>query len=74
MGVFCRPSNAPISAPGLTGWRFHDLRHLVTALFRKGVAAPTVQALAGHAHLTTTERYAHVARTDLKAAIARLAG
>jgi integrase len=45
-----------------------------TALFRKGVAAPTVQALAGHAHLTTTERYAHVARTDLKAAIARLAG
>jgi site-specific recombinase XerD len=60
---------------GLKGWRFHDLRHFfVTALFRKGVAAPTVQALAGHAHLTTTERYAHVARTDLKAAIARLAG
>ena len=36
---------------GLKGWRFHDLRHFfVTALFRKGVAAPTVQALAGHAH------------------------
>jgi site-specific recombinase XerD len=43
-------------------------------LFRKGVSAPTVQALAGHAHLTTTQRYAHVARVDLKEAIAKLAG
>ncbi len=58
---------------GLEGWRFHDLRHyFVTALFRAGVAAPTVQALAGHAHLTTTQRYAHVARVDLNDAIAKL--
>jgi integrase len=58
---------------GLESWRFHDLRHyFVTALFRVGVAAPTVQALAGHAHLTTTQRYAHVARVDLAAAIDRL--
>jgi len=58
---------------GLEGWRFHDLRHyFVTALFRVGVAAPTVQSLAGHAHLTTTQRYAHVARVDLAAAIQRL--
>jgi site-specific recombinase XerD len=33
-----------------------------------------VQALAGHAHLTTTQRYAHVAQMDLRAAIERLAG
>jgi site-specific recombinase XerD len=32
-----------------------------------------VQALVGHAHLTTTQRYAHVA-VDLRAAIERLAG
>jgi hypothetical protein len=44
----------------------------VSALFRGGLAAPTVQALA--AHLTTTQRYAHVARVDLQAAIERLAG
>lgn len=60
---------------GVEPFRLHDLRHyFATALFRRGVAAPTVQALAGHAHLTTTQRYAHVARVDLRAAIERLAG
>lgn len=37
---------------GLSGWRFHDLRHaFVTALFRGGAPAPAVQALAGHADI-----------------------
>jgi integrase len=58
---------------GIEGWRFHDLRHLfVTSLFRAGAPAPAVQALAGHAHLATTERYAHLVRVDLDDAIARL--
>jgi len=58
---------------GIEGWRFHDLRHLfVTSLFRAGAPAPAVQALAGHAHLSTTERYAHLVRVDLDDAIARL--
>jgi integrase len=58
---------------GLEGWRFHDLRHyFVTALFKSGAPAPTVQALAGHADLATTQRYAHVATLDLEAAIRRL--
>jgi integrase len=56
-------------------FRPHDLRHVfVTALFRRGVAGPTVQALAGHAHLTTPPRYARIARMDLRAAIEQLAG
>lgn len=60
---------------GLTGWRFHDLRHaFVTALFRAGVGAPTVQALAGHSDLKTTQRYAHAAEVDLEDAIRRLRG
>lgn len=55
---------------GLQGWRFHDLRHFFCSeLFRRGASAPSVQALAGHAHLSTTERYAHVARSDLRATI-----
>lgn len=38
---------------GLTGWRFHDLRHhFVSTLFRGGAGAPAVQALAGHLHLS----------------------
>ncbi len=58
---------------GLSGWRFHDLRHyFVTQLFRSGTPAPAVQALAGHADLAVTQRYAHVERADLRAAVARL--
>ncbi len=57
----------------LTGFRFHDLRHaFVTELFRGGAPAPVVQRLAGHEHLTTTQRYAHAQLPDLTAAVARL--
>lgn len=44
---------------GRSGWTFHDLRRFfVTELFRNGAPAPAVQLLAGHADLTTTQRYA----------------
>jgi site-specific recombinase XerD len=46
---------------------------LVTELFRGGASAPAVQALAGHLHLSTTQKYAHMVRKDLKATIAILA-
>lgn len=60
---------------GLSGFRFHDLRHFfVTALFRGGGSAPAVQALAGHLHLATTQKYAHLVREDLRATIGLLAG
>lgn len=40
--------------------RLHNLRHyFVTRCFRIGADAPTVQALAGHRHLSVTQRYAH---------------
>jgi site-specific recombinase XerD len=59
---------------GITrSWREHDLRHaFVTRLFDEGVGAHVVQALAGHEHLSTTRRYAHVGRSDLRGAIAKL--
>lgn len=57
---------------GLANWRLHDLRHyFVTALFKSGAPAPAVQALAGHADLSTTQRYAHLAQLDLEEAIAK---
>src|SRR5262249_6349536 len=60
---------------GLEGWRFHDLRHFfVTSLFRTGAPAPAVQMLAGHADLSTTQRYAHTTRAELIAVMARLGG
>jgi integrase len=58
---------------GISGFRFHDLRHFfVTELFRGGGSAPAVQALAGHLHLSTTEKYAHMVQSDLRATIALL--
>lgn len=55
------------------GWRFHDLRHFfVTSLFLSGAPATVVQALAGHSHLTTTQRYAHVGAVDLRTAMEKL--
>jgi integrase len=58
---------------GVQGWSMHALRHsFVSTLFRKGASAPVVQKLAGHIHLSVTQRYAHTTREDLQAAIAAL--
>jgi integrase len=55
---------------GRLGWSFHDLRHFfVTELFRRKAPAPAVQQLAGHADLTTTQRYADFDANDLRSAI-----
>jgi integrase len=60
---------------GIVGFRFHDLRHaFVTGLFRSGAPAPVVQSLAGHLHLSTTQRYAHVRREELSEAMQRFGG
>lgn len=59
----------------LSGWCFHDLRHFfVTELFRRRAPAPAVQKLAGHADLATTQRYADMVASDMRAAIALLEG
>lgn len=53
--------------------RYHSLRHyFVTALFTGGASAPVVQALAGHEHLSVTQRYAHVVDEQKLAAVAAL--
>jgi integrase len=54
----------------ITGWTVYSLRHFfVTELFRLRAPAPTVQRLAGHSDLATTQRYADVDASDLRAAI-----
>lgn len=49
-----------LQAANLPHTRLHDLRHFfITQCFVGGAGAPTVQKLAGHLHLSTTQRYAH---------------
>lgn len=55
---------------GLTGLRFHDLRHtFATRLVTGGADIVTVQRLLGHQTLTMTQRYAHPTSKDIRHAI-----
>lgn len=57
---------------GLDG-SLHCLRHTFCAhLVSQGVPLRTVQVLAGHANMTTTERYAHLAPGHLRDAVSGL--
>lgn len=49
--------------------RFHDLRHtFLSRLARTGIAPAHIQKVAGHASITTTERYTHI--SGIEAALA----
>ena len=45
---------------GLTGVRFHDLRHeAISRLFEKGLTMPEVASISGHRSLSQLMRYSH---------------
>jgi integrase len=55
---------------GVTGFRFHDLRHnLATKLLRQTGNLKLVQRALNHADLKTTLRYAHVLDTEVAEAL-----
>lgn len=50
--------------------RFHDLRHtFLSRLAREGNAPANIQKVAGHASITTTERYTHISGIEAALAI-----
>lgn len=54
---------------------FHDLRHdFATRLKRGGAGLDVIAALLGHSSLAMTQRYAHIGRSELAAAVESAAG
>ena len=58
---------------GLEGWSVYCLRHYaITFWLRRGIPVHVVQRMAGHKHLSTTQRYVHFLKEDLEEAARRL--
>lgn len=58
---------------GLEGWSVYCLRHYaITSWLRAGIPVHVVQKMAGHKHLSTTQRYVHFLKADLEEAARRL--
>ena len=82
--VFCRKNGQRLewlhrsfrlacARAGIEDFRIHDLRHTCAAwLVTAGVPLPEVRDLLGHASITMTERYAHLAPDNVRAAVSRL--
>jgi integrase len=82
--VFCRKCGervrsvksswtAILEEVGMKDFRFHDLRHTCASwLVQNGVPLADVKDVLGHSTIRMTERYAHLAPENARAAVARL--
>lgn len=58
----------------LAEWSVYSLRHYaITSWLRAGIPVHVVQRMAGHVHLSTTQRYVHFLKADLEDAARRIA-
>ncbi len=69
-GGWRRDWTRALQAAGIADFRFHDTRHTAaTRLLRACGNLAVVRDLLGHADITTTSRYAHVTKDDVRAAM-----
>jgi integrase len=62
-----RPWKLVLRHAGLDGVRIHDLRHSFASVgVSSGLSLPILGKLLGHAHASTTERYAHLSNDPLR--------
>lgn len=62
-----------LESAGIAGVRFHDLRHTCGSwLAQKGVPSSHIAAVLGHSTVRMTERYAHLAPANARAAVEML--
>ena len=74
-GQIRRAFESAVTTAGLTGFRFHDLRHTAAShLVMRGASLQEVKELLGHADLSMTLRYAHLSPAHLRGAVERLEG
>ena len=60
---------------GIADFRIHDMRHTCAAwLVTAGVPLTEVRDVLGHSTVKMTERYAHLAPENVRAAVAKLDG
>lgn len=66
--------NTVRDAGGMTGLRFHDMRHSFASwlLLEAGAGLRETQELVGHADLSSTQRYTHIPHEHLRALVGRL--
>jgi integrase len=84
--VFCTKKGEPIGSvqtsfesacrrANIANFRFHDLRHTCAAwLIQAGVSITQVRDVLGHSTVAMTEKYAHLAPENARAAVAVLEG
>jgi integrase len=62
-----------LRSAGIAGMRFHDLRHTCGSwLAQAGVPEGHIAAVLGHSTVRMTERYAHLAPANSRAAVEKL--